>query len=383
MSRQHLVGSRALALLAVVAAGALGALPVAVRASGSWASITPFDAPPREDHAAATGPDGRVYLIGGTGDVGVWPGVEAYTPSTNHWAGVAPLNTARSQLAATTSPAAGDANGLIYALGGNDSNSNSLNVVEQYTPSSNTWTNVSPMPTPRKMLAAATGQDGRVYAIGGCCNPPNIGETDIVEVYTPGTNHWATATHLNHGRFGLGATTGLDGRIYVFGGCCPNGNPTNTAEVYDPSTNTWTDIAPMSTVRQSLAAATGADGRIYAIGGADGQGNLLSSVEAYDPSSNQWSPAPTMNTARSRLAAAASPPPGSAPLVRLYALGGFVGSSQGGITTSSEELDTSSSAVVPEATSTVMILGAALVAIGLFEFGVRRRSRRRLPRTSA
>jgi len=36
------------------ALGALGALPVAVRASSSWTTITPFDAPPRDDHAAAT-----------------------------------------------------------------------------------------------------------------------------------------------------------------------------------------------------------------------------------------------------------------------------------------------------------------------------------------
>ncbi|MBJ7607865.1 MAG: hypothetical protein JF887_00325, partial [Candidatus Dormibacteraeota bacterium] len=36
-----------------------------------------------------------------------------------------------------------------------------------YTPSTNSWATVAPMPTARGFLAAATGPDGRIYAIGG------------------------------------------------------------------------------------------------------------------------------------------------------------------------------------------------------------------------
>ena len=43
----------------------------------------------------------------------------------------------------------------------------SLNTVEAYTPGSNTWATVAPMPTARGDLAAAAGHDGRIYAMGG------------------------------------------------------------------------------------------------------------------------------------------------------------------------------------------------------------------------
>jgi hypothetical protein len=39
--------------------------------------------------------------------------------------------------------------------------------VEVYTPSTNEWTPVAPMPTARHAFAAVTGPDGRICAIGG------------------------------------------------------------------------------------------------------------------------------------------------------------------------------------------------------------------------
>jgi hypothetical protein len=81
-------------------------------------------------------------------------------------------------------------------------------------------------------------------------------------------------------RYLLAAATGCDGRIYAIGGY--NGSIIlNTVEAYDPATNAWTTVAPMPTARWLLAAATGSDGRIYAIGGYNG--SILNTVEAYRP----------------------------------------------------------------------------------------------------
>jgi hypothetical protein len=52
---------------------------------------------------------------------------------------------------------------LIYAIGG----VGGPNIVEAYNPSTNKETAVAPMPTARHGLAAVTGTDGRIYAIGG------------------------------------------------------------------------------------------------------------------------------------------------------------------------------------------------------------------------
>ena len=69
----------------------------------------------------------------------------------------------------------------------------------------------------------------------------------------------------------LAATTGKDGTIYAIGGTAGTINsPHASGEVdaYDPTTNTWTVLgSTLPNGRGSLAAATGTDGTIYAIGG--------------------------------------------------------------------------------------------------------------------
>jgi hypothetical protein len=66
----------------------------------------------------------------------------------------------------------------VYALGGVNLISGSLNTVEAYSPAANRWETLPPLPTAREFLAAATapcpepeyraGQEKTcVYAIGG------------------------------------------------------------------------------------------------------------------------------------------------------------------------------------------------------------------------
>jgi hypothetical protein len=100
---------------------------------------------------------------------------------------------------------------------------------------------------------------------------------------------WRIAAHMHSPRRGLGAATGLDGRIYAVGGSNNYGLLLSSAEAYDPGTDTWTLVKPMSTARVYFGCVTGPDGRIYAIGGGGGGGNLAS-AEAYDTRTNQWSP---------------------------------------------------------------------------------------------
>jgi len=103
------------------------------------------------------------------------PGVLLAAPADS-WVTVAPMPTARFQLAAATG-----ADGTIYAIGGYNQSGGNLNTVEAYTPSTSSWATVASMPTPRHGLAAATGADGNIYAIGGI----NTGYLSTVETYTP------------------------------------------------------------------------------------------------------------------------------------------------------------------------------------------------------
>jgi hypothetical protein len=209
--------------------------------------------------------------------------------SSGSWRTVAPMPTAREGLAAVMGP-----DGKIYAIGGYNFNTleGYLNTLEAYNPSTNTWTcsvgdpssgcssaSMAPMPTARWALAAATGPDGRIYAIGGW---NANGQLNAVEAYNPSANTWATVAPLPTRRYLLGAATGSHGRIYALGGCCGGGLSVDTVEAYDPPTNTWSTVASMPTARWALAAATGPDGRIYAIGGSNPQmATDFNTVEVY------------------------------------------------------------------------------------------------------
>jgi hypothetical protein len=79
----------------------------------------------------------------------------------------------------------------------------------------------------------------------------------------------------------LAAATGSDGRIYAIGGYS-YGQALATVEAYDVHSNTWSVVAPLPTAREFLAAATGPDGRIYAIGGST-HDQTFARVEAFTP----------------------------------------------------------------------------------------------------
>ena len=233
--------------------------------------------------------------------------------TANTWTSEAPMaGGARADLAAATG-----FDGRIYAIGGFDVTW--VDRAEAYDVTANTWTALTPMPGgARSELAAAPGPDGRIYVFGGFDS--TAVPLDRVEAYDPTTNAWTTEASMpGGGRFRLAAAMGPDGRIYVIGGADGSGRLARV-EAYDTATNTWTTEAPMpGGGRSDLSAATGPDGRIYAIGGFDGT-NYLDRVEAYDTTSNTWTTVAAMPAGPRGDGSAATGPDG-----RIYAIGGFDG----------------------------------------------------------
>ncbi len=176
------------------------------------------------------------------------------------------------------------------------------------------WIGVPGMPAPRFGLAAATGRDGRLYAIGGTLD----GITGRVDVYDPATGTWGRAANLRTPRTNLAAAVGGDGRIYALGGATsPRAQgPVATVEAYSDGAGKWEEVSSMPTARVGLAAVQGADGRIYAIGGRDATGQSLRTLEIYDAETGTWTRGPDMEIPRVFLAAAADADG------RIYAFGG-------------------------------------------------------------
>jgi N-acetylneuraminic acid mutarotase len=136
---------------------------------------------PRAFFAAATGSDGRIYVIGGITDFDhIVPSVQSYDPPSDTWSSVAPAPTPRYGLAAAVG-----ADGTIYAFGGNTGTSTFVDTVEAYHPSTDTWSSIAPMPAARRDLAAAaivvSGIDS-IFALGGHGSEFPL---TTVEIYSP------------------------------------------------------------------------------------------------------------------------------------------------------------------------------------------------------
>jgi PKD repeat protein len=252
----------------------------------------------------------KIYAIGGhiSGGI-VLNTVEEYNPSTNTWTNCG--STCASMPTARTYLAVGVVNNKIYAIGGNPGSFPYLSTVEEYDPATNAWTTKASMLTARQAFAAGV-VNNKIYAIGGCnvsgCSTPFL---STVEEYDPATNTWATKASMPTGRIYL-AVGVVNNKIYAIGGCADSSCSTyfSTVEEYDPATNTWTNCgstcSSMTTARGYLAAGV-VNNRIYAIGGNINSGNTsLATVEEYDPATNTWancgSTCLSMPTARGSLA---------------------------------------------------------------------------------
>ena len=252
-------------------------------ATPGWSQIN--DMPTGRWGLAAASSPGLLHVLGGfdthlnrLNTHEIYNGTEWSSSSTS--TGPKPMPTARAELAAVTGP-----DGLIYAIGGADANENALPTVEAYDPLHDHWRAQAPMQTPRSGLAAVTGPDGLIYAIGGSLNGV---ELSSVEVFDPNTNTWTARPDLSlpgTGGAPLEATVGPNELIYVLGLFHLSTGYTCAVYSYDlahPAAG-WQLQDPLPIPRRAMGVATGADGLVYAIGGWPLKADIVADVDAYTP----------------------------------------------------------------------------------------------------
>ena len=248
-----------------------------------WTKKKPMALPAH--HVALASYNNRIYAFGGfvypTTGGAAWVPIDnawEYNPAQDAWKALAPMPIKRGAAAAAV---VGD---KIYVIGGATTQpwakenflsqvtpQRGLGTVEAYDPASNTWKELTPMPTPRNH-AAIGAVNGKIYVIGGRVGAAFIGlasDTSLVEVYDPATDTWGTpGARMPTTRSAL-AYGVYNNRIYVAGGEFQDPQQQTvfrTFEDYDAASNTWTVLPPMAIARHGVAAAV-IGNRFYAVSG--------------------------------------------------------------------------------------------------------------------
>ena len=184
---------------------------------------------PRTALACATGGDGRVYAIGGqvsgsNGTITTVGTVEAYNPTSDTWASLSELPDPAWELAA-----AGGPDGRVYAIGGAGTGGN-LATVNAYSAVTNRWSPVAPLDAARFGVAAAVAPDGHIWAVGGSTNPELDGFKTVL-IYGPTVSVTPTAAAAGGMASVSGSNFAANATVSVYFGA------TTTAPVGTGTTN--------------------------------------------------------------------------------------------------------------------------------------------------
>jgi N-acetylneuraminic acid mutarotase len=131
--------------------------------SNTWTTLSPLPLGHYAFTAVSDG-NGHIYTFGGgttTAASSVSADVYQYTIATDTWTAVAPMTVATRESTAVFGP-----NGKIYVVGGSDGSS-TIATVQVYDPASNTWTTDTNLAVAVRDAAAAIDSLGRLDVIGG------------------------------------------------------------------------------------------------------------------------------------------------------------------------------------------------------------------------
>ena len=177
--------------------------------------------------------------------------------------------------------------GLVYSLGGINSDRAAVADVCAYNPYTDSWVPGPPLPSALGVLAAAEHQGG-IYACGGCRRSPTF-VSAALSMMDPRTRAWSCLATMPTAAFAVGAAV-VGSRMYVPGGCTSSG-PSSSLQCYDIAAGRWdTSCAPLSVTRSACGVAA-LQGEVWALGGKTvmlGGGTALASVEVYSPRLNSW-----------------------------------------------------------------------------------------------
>ena len=180
---------------------------------------------------------GVICVVGGSGDAGEsLSDVTFFNPHEQQWKAGTRMLTHRSRLALVLF------RGELYAIGGADIKE-PLASVEKYSPVTDTWSQIAPLNRARRSCAAVVTKFG-IYVLGGF--------SDVflhsVELYNPELNEWTYQIPMIEARSDL-CTVFYDQRIYAIGGSNSSSSQLRSVERFDLINRKWENVASMNAPR--------------------------------------------------------------------------------------------------------------------------------------
>ena len=239
-------------------------------------------------HTATLLKNGKVLVVGGLEEANWWDfgytpldTVELYDSDTGMWSFTGNLNFAVESHTATLLQ-----NGKVLIVGGSGENF-SFTGAELYDPDTEKWSSVGigGGNIERYAHTATLLHDGRVLIVGGVRNSIR---PEPARLYDPDTGAWSSTGDLNETRFNHTATLLPDGKVLVAGGMRYVERESSTdsgirsvssLELYDPDKGTWSFVGSLETPRFYHTATLLSGGIPLIVGGAVGFTGSLDSVE--------------------------------------------------------------------------------------------------------
>ncbi|HTE20363.1 MAG TPA: hypothetical protein VK689_18520, partial [Armatimonadota bacterium] len=303
------------------------------QAPGTWTSA-PDMSIGRYSPATVRLPDNRVLVAGGHYGPGETIGAQIYNPTTAVWATAGSLRRARDFPVAMLVDE--DRNGTdetALVFGGYNSTYGTLNTVERYAASANTFsyltyksgskTYQSNMLHARELFTATRLPDGRLLLVGGFKTfnwAAPAGTLKSAEIYDPYTKRFTatgsmSSTGTPYGRFGHDAillprdpANPADlGRVLIVGGKERRSNSDwrslRSIEIYDVAAGTFTYVGEMVHRRDRVTLAwVEAEKKVLIVGGkSEAPGEPMHDVlqaEWFDPATNSVSFGPMLSQGR-------------------------------------------------------------------------------------
>ena len=270
----------------------------------------------RRGTAAATAPNGKIYVFGGApNNSSRLDDIIEFDPVTQAVTFLeATLPSARGNTSAATAP-----NGKIYVFGGYGGLHNPLNDIVEFDPVTQTVTTLeATLPSGRNGTSAATAPNGKIYVFGGSDDGVLLDE--IVEFDPVAQAVTTLEATLPSVTCYTSAATAPNGKIYVFGGNAGGGHNDDIVE-FDPVTQTATTLdSTLPSGNYGASAATAPNGKIYVFGGGyseSGRGKYLDDIVEFDPVTQSVTTLEaTLPTGRQYTSAA------TAPNGKIYVFGG-------------------------------------------------------------